>query len=102
MEAGTTILNVMVPLFNSYTPFRSLVCVEEHCSVLRIEHLGESVLLLPQLFQQSSLCPYQAMEAVFLLLLLMMMDFLQIDLQPQQHLKTSSYTGKIYKRTTQT
>lgn len=66
--------------------------------MLPIEHLGESVLLLPPLFQQSSLCPYQAMEAVvFLLLLLMMMDFLQIDLQPQQHLKTSSYTGETYK-----
>lgn len=63
--------------------------------MLPIEHLGGSVLLLPQLFQQFSPCPYQVMEAVvFLLLLLLMMDFPQIDLHLRLHLKTSSYTGK--------
>lgn len=71
--------------------------MEGHCLGLPIEHLGESALLLLQLFQQSSLCPYQVMEAVvFLLLLLMMMAFLHIDLQLRQHLKTSSYTGEDY------
>lgn len=71
--------------------------MEGHCLVLPIEHLGESVLLRPLPFQQSNLCPYQVMEAVvFLLLLLMMMDFLLIDLQLRRHLKTSSYTGETY------
>lgn len=84
-------------LLNRCISFRSLVCMEGHCLVLPIEHLGESVLLLLQLFQQFSLCHYQVMEAaVFLLLLLTMMDFLQIDLQLRRHLKTSSYTGEIY------
>jgi hypothetical protein len=82
---------------NKRISFRSLVCMEGHCLVLPIEHLGESVLLLLQLFRQSSLCHYPVMEAaVFLLLPLMMMDFLHIDLQLRRHLKTSSYTGEIY------
>lgn len=84
-------------LFLTCISCRSLVCMEGHCLVLPIEHLGESVLLLLQLFQQSSLCPYQVMEAaVFLLFLLMMMDFLHKDLLLRQHLKTSSYTGETY------
>lgn len=71
--------------------------MEGHCLALPIEHLGESVLLLLHLFRQSSLCPYQVMEAaVFLLLLLMMMDFRHIDLQLRRHLKTSSYIGEFY------
>jgi hypothetical protein len=53
--------------------------------VLPIEHLGESVLLLRQLFQQFSQCPYQDLEAVvLLLLLLLMMDFLLINHQLRQ------------------
>lgn len=92
-----TIIWMLSCFSNLRISFRSLVCMEGHCLALRIEHLGESVLLLLLLFQQSSLCPYQVMEAVvFLHFLLTMMDFLHIDLQPRQHLKTSSYTGETY------
>jgi hypothetical protein len=64
---------------------RSLACMGEHYLVLPIEHLGESVLLLQQLFQQFSQCPYQDLEVVvLLLLLLLMMDFLLINHQLRQ------------------
>jgi hypothetical protein len=73
-------------LCNSKLSFcRSLACMEAHYLVLPIEHLGESVLLLQQLFQQFSQCPYQDLEVVvLLLLLLLMMDFLLINLQLRQ------------------
>lgn len=70
--------------------------MEGHYSVLPIEHQGESAQLLLQLFQLSSLCPYQVMEvAVFLLSLLLTMDFRRMDLQLKPQLKISSYTGDV-------
>lgn len=90
-------LNVNSHFFYSCISFRSLVCMEGLCLVLPIEHLGESVQLLLQLFQQFNPCPYQVMEAAaFLLLLLLMMGFPQIDLQLRQPLKTSNCTGTCY------
>lgn len=62
--------------------------MEGHFLVLPIEHQGDLVL---HLFQQPT------MEAlVFLLLPLLIMDFLHIDIQQRHHLKTFSYTGEIY------
>lgn len=61
-----------------------------------IEHLGGLVLLLPLPFQQFSLCPCQALEVVaFLLLRLLMMEFLLRDLLLRQHLRTFSFTGGL-------
>lgn len=74
---------------------RSLDCMGEHYLELHIEHLGGLALLPQQPFQLSNLCPYQDLEAVvFLLLPLLMMDFLLINLLLKRHLKTFSFIGK--------
>ena len=63
--------------------------------MLPIEHLGELAPLLQQLFQQFSQCPYQDLEVVvFLLLLLLMMDFLLINLRLMQGHKIFNSTGE--------
>ena len=66
----------------------------EHYLVLPIEHQGELTLLLQQLFQQFSQCPYLDLEVVdFRLLAHMMMDFLLINLRVMPQHKIFSSIG---------
>lgn len=64
-----------------------------HYLVLPIEHQGELTLLLQQLFQQFSQCPYLDLEVDFRLLAHLMMDFLLINLRVMPQHKIFSSTG---------
>ena len=91
------ILNTWLDYYVKITHCRSLACMEGRYLVLHTEHLEELVLLLQRLFHQFNLCPCLGLEAVvFLLLLLLMMDFLLIDLQQRLHHLTFSYTGLLF------